>query len=142
MAFATSNPAWLKSAEGTCKLDRLRLLGIGLGRGGQLELVEHEVAVGRPARTLVGQAARLCNTSSRRPVIPVKSVSAVIVTDAVRVGPGDDDRAVRLLGQDVALLVALDRLGFEDLPAVDDRRGLLLLPVGDFLGENRAFRTS
>ena len=50
IALAIGKPAWLKSARALLELDRLGLLGVGLGRGGDLELVEHEVAVGGPAR--------------------------------------------------------------------------------------------
>ena len=57
IALATSRSSWLKSARAFCELDRLGLLRVGLGGRGQLELVEHEVAVGRPAGALVGQAA-------------------------------------------------------------------------------------
>ena len=56
MAAVTSKPSWLKSARAFWSFDRLGLLGVGLGRGGDLELVEHEVAVGGAARAL-GRAA-------------------------------------------------------------------------------------
>ena len=47
--------SWLKLARAFWSFDRLGLLGVGLGGGGDLELGEHEVAVRGPARALAGQ---------------------------------------------------------------------------------------
>ena len=91
------------------ELDGFGLFRVGLGGRRQLELVEHEVAVGRPAGPLVGKRLSVI-TSSRRPVMSVSSVSADDRHDTILVAPDDDDRAVGCLVK-VERLVALMALG-------------------------------
>ena len=79
MAAATSKFVLAEVGQGVLELDRLRLLRVGLGRGGELELGQHEVAVrGAGPGPCLGSLSS-ASTSRRMPVMPVRSVSATIV---------------------------------------------------------------
>ena len=118
--------SWLKSARAFASLTGLACFGSALGAAVSSSSLSTKLpSVARPG-PLLGRRLSV-RTSSRRPVIPVSSVSADDRHDAVLVGAGDDDRAVGLLGQGRAVGGA-HGLGLEHQPSIDDRRRLSPFP--------------
>ena len=69
-ALATSKFSWLKSARAFCELDRLGLLRVGLGRGGDLELGRGRSCRPAPGPARCSGSRSSASTSSRTPVMP------------------------------------------------------------------------
>ena len=119
IALETSKLAWLKSARALASLTGFACFGSALGAAVSSSSLSTKLpSVARPG-PLLGRRLSV-RTSSLRPVIPVRSVSAEIVTTPFLFGPETTIEPSGSLVK-VAPIGGAHCLGIEHLPSIDDR---------------------